>query len=59
MNQEDIQSTKDFAQRPSFWLLHILSVSAVPEAFYFCVVIRFHIAAETDKIKIFSEEAAY
>ena len=59
MNQEDIPSTKDFAQRPSFWLLHILSISAIPAAFYSYVVIRFYIAAETYKMKIISEEAAY
>lgn len=59
MNQEHIPSTEDFAQRPPFWLGQILNGSAVPDAFSSCVVIRFYITAETDKIKVISEEAAY
>jgi hypothetical protein len=37
----------------------ILNGAAVPDAFFFCLVIRFHVTAETDKIKITSEGETY
>lgn len=55
--REDTPSTDGFAWRPSFQLAQTLNGPAVPDAFVFRLVIRFYITAETNKIKIISEEA--
>ena len=58
MNQKDTPSTEDFALRLSFELEQTLNESAAAVAFFFFgFVIRFHITAATNKIKIIIEEA--
>lgn len=55
MNQKDTPSTEDFALRLSFELEQTLNESAAAVAFFFGFVIRFHITAATNKIKLIIE----